>query len=435
MAVTSKTHQVVAAAIGNALEWYDFLIYGFFAVIIAKLFFPTETEGLGLVLTLATFGVGFFFRPVGGILLGYYADRYGRRTALTIIMGVMAVAITIMTFAPTYATIGIAAPLIVLLARILQGLSVGGEFSSATVFLVEHAPPNRKGLYGSWQMSSQGVAFLLAGLVGFGVTSQFPPAELEAWAWRLPFLIGLLIVPVALYIRRNLTETPEFERSAGVVLEGNSTAGLLLVHWRQLLVAFGAVIGGAVTTYVLLLFMPTYGVRVLKLDLSFTFVALMLSGLILAVGCPLSGALSDRVGWKPVMATVTALYLLTLYPAFVWLTAAPSASRLIVVQVFLTILMSCYNGPFGAALASLFPARVRSTALAIVYNIGVALFGGFAPFAVAWLIQRTGDQMMPAYFATGGVAIGFVSVLMFPKQAAFEIVNGRRCSPAVTPGG
>ena len=205
-----KPLQVAAAVIGNALEWYDFIVFGFFAVIIARLFFPAESQYASLLLTTATFGVGFFMRPVGGILLGIYADRRGRKASLLLIIGLMTLAIAMIGFAPTYAAIGIAAPLLIVIARLLQGFSAGGEFASSTSFLIESAPVQRRGFYGSWQMVGQGLSVLTGALLGAFITRIFTPEALDSWGWRIPFLFGLVIGPLGLYIRRRLDETEAF---------------------------------------------------------------------------------------------------------------------------------------------------------------------------------------------------------------------------------
>ena len=211
-----KTLQVAAAVIGNALEWYDFIIFGFLTVVISRLFFPSDTQYASLLLTTATFGVGFFMRPVGGVLLGIYADRKGRKAALTLIIALMTAAIAMVAFAPTYAAIGVAAPITMVLARLLQGLATGGEFASATSFLIESAPADRRGFYGSWQMVGQGMALLLGALVSSAVTRGLSTEALDGWGWRIPFLLGLIIGPVGLYIRRHLDETDAFIEASAV---------------------------------------------------------------------------------------------------------------------------------------------------------------------------------------------------------------------------
>src|SRR5580698_7304245 len=255
-----KSYQIAAAVIGNALEWYDFIVFGFFAVIISRLFFPTDSQYASLLFTTATFGVGFFMRPVGGILIGIYADRQGRKAALLVVIASMTVAIALIAFAPTYAAIGIGAPLIIVVARLLQGFSAGGEFASATAFLIESAPAGRRGFYGSWQMVGQGLAVLIGAILGAIITKTLSPEAIDGWGWRIPFLFGLVIGPVGLYIRSSLTETPAFLES-----ERAPQGRALASHVKQILVCFGIIVSGTISFYVILVYIPTFARTQLQL--------------------------------------------------------------------------------------------------------------------------------------------------------------------------
>ncbi len=417
--------QIAAAVIGNALEWYDFIVYGYLAVTISKLFFPPGSETTALLSTFALFGVAFVMRPVGGILLGHFTDIVGRKSILFLVIALMTLGIGMIAFTPTYATIGIAAPIIMLVARLIQGLSAGGEFASATSFLVEHAPPGLRGFYGGWQMSGQGAAAFLAGLVGFLVALALTPAQLESWGWRLPFLVGLVIGPVGLFIRLKLTETPDFlrhKRAAAGTRRSLPLAEVLARHKRSLLIGLGLVLGGTASIYVLIIFMPTYAVRTLKLGMEASFMAPLISGLVQAILCPITGYLSDRVGRKRVMAVSVALALLALYPAFLWLNDRPSLGRLATVSLLGGVLISGYAGAVSTAIAELFPVEVRATGAAIAYNLGVTLFGGFAPLIVSWLIAATGNPLAPAYYVMVGLALSLAAILAMPapRQAMSE---------------
>jgi MFS family permease len=413
---TANTRQIVAACIGNALEWYDFTIYGFMAVTLSKLFFPAGAEAAALLSTLAIFGAAFVVRPFGGVILAHYADRVGRKSMLFIVIGLMTVGMLLITFAPTYATAGIAAPIIVLVARLIQGLSAGGEFGSSMSFLIEHAPDGRRGLYGGWQQSSQGAATLLAGIVGGIVAQQLTQDQLLSWGWRIPFLIGLLIGPIGFYMRLKLQETPEFivHRAAAGPAEAMPIKVVLAEQKKRLLISVGLVLGGAATVYVLFIFMPTYAIRVLHLDLKASFSAPLMGGAMLMVFCPLSGLLSDRHGRKAVMGVSVALLLISIYPAFVWLNASPSVGRLVLVEAVFGLLMAGYAGPFGAALADIFPVGVRVTGMSVAYNFGIAIFGGFAPLIIAWLIGVTGNPLAPAYYVMAGLLLSLVATLSMP---------------------
>jgi MFS family permease len=403
--------QITAAVIGCALEWYDFIVFGLLTVVISRLFFPAGTQYASLLLTTATFGVGFFMRPVGGIVLGIYADRKGRKAALTLIIALMTVAIAMIAFAPTYAAIGFAAPLIMLLARLLQGFSTGGEFSSATCFLIESAPADRRGFYGSWQMVGQGVATLLGALVSAAVTRGLSPEALDSWGWRIPFLLGLVIGPVGIYIRRNLDETEAFIEARAAPQQEHGLGFIVAAHLRQIMVCISIFAAGTISFYVILLYMPTYATTQLGFSLgdAFTAQSIALACLILVV--PLFGALSDRVGRKPIMMGALGLYVCLPYPLFSWVHESPSFGRLLIMQIILCSVVGAFVGPVSTALAEQFPARIRATGAGIAYNLSVMTFGGFAQFFVTWLIQATGSPIAPAFYVMCGAAMGLLGTV------------------------
>src|ERR1700751_5202986 len=415
--IAPKPLQIVAAVIGNALEWYDFIVFGFFTVVIARLFFPTDSQYASLLLTTATFGVGFFMRPVGGIVLGIYADRRGRKAALLMVITLMTIAIAMIAFAPTYAAIGVAAPLIMVLARLLQGFSAGGEFASATAFLTESAPATRRGLYGSWQMVGQGLAVLLGAILGTRLTLSLTPETLDSWGWRIPFLFGLIIGPVGLYIRRNLDETSAFLQSTRSSAGQQGSGSGLISHVKEMLACLGMVVSGTISFYVILIYIPTFARTQLHLPLDQAFLAQSIGLVCEVVLIPICGALSDFVGRKPVMITGLVLDLLVTYPLFSWVSASPSFGALLTMQIILCSLFGIFNGPISTALAEQFPTRVRSTALAIAYNIAVMLFGGFAQFFVTWLIQATGTPIAPAYYLMFGAAVGLLAIVFLRERA------------------
>jgi MHS family proline/betaine transporter-like MFS transporter len=412
-----KSYQIAAAVIGNALEWYDFIVFGFFAVIISRLFFPTDSQYASLLFTTATFGVGFFMRPVGGILIGIYADRQGRKAALLVVIASMTVAIALIAFAPTYAAIGIGAPLIIVVARLLQGFSAGGEFASATAFLIESAPAGRRGFYGSWQMVGQGLAVLIGAILGAVLTKTLSPEAIDGWGWRIPFLFGLVIGPVGLYIRNSLAETQAFLQSDQTSQSRTAGRRVLASHIKQILACFGIVVSGTISFYVILVYIPTFARSQLQLPLDQAFLAQAI-GLACEVALiPICGALSDRIGRKPVMIASLLLSLVVTYPLFMWVSSSPSFSRLLVMQVVLCSVFGIGNGPVSTALGEQFPTRVRSTALAIGYNVAVMLFGGFAPFFVTWLIHATGTPIAPAFYLMFGAAVGLFAVLFLTERA------------------
>nr|WP_244128547.1 MFS transporter [Burkholderia gladioli] len=407
---------VIAAVIGNALEWYDFTVFSFMVVVIAELFFPSSSEYGSLLLTTATFGVAFFMRPIGGIVLGLYADRAGRKAALSLVILLMTVGIFVIAAAPTYAAIGIGAPLLIVFGRLLQGFSAGGEFGSATAMLIEAAPRGRRGFYGSWQMSSQSAALLVGALVGTLVTHGLSSEALHAWGWRVPFLLGLLIGPIGYYLRRHLADSEVFlasKASARRVTLGEVFAQ----HGREVLCGLGSVIALTVTIYVLISYLPTFAVKQLKLPYAESFYAVIVGGLLLTVLTPLAGAWSDRIGRKTLSLWSLVATLVLIYPLFLWLDAAPSVGRLVLVQGLLAITLSGYYGPFGAMIAELFPAQVRSTGLSLAYNVAVMLFGGFGQFIVTWLIKATGTPLAPTYYVMAGLALSVIAVACMPRRA------------------
>lgn len=378
---------VGAVVIGNALDWYDFTLYGYFAVTIGKLFFPAASSWTSLLSALAVFGAAYVVRPFGGILLAHLADQWGRRNILIFVIALMTVGTAMIAFAPTYAAIGIAAPLIIVVSRLLQGFSAGGEFASATAFLVEHAPPDRRGLYGAWQISGQGIAIFLSGMAGSIAARSLAPEQFEAWGWRAPFIIGLVIGPVGFYMRLKLRETPLFVDDRQHRRSQRAPLTEVLASYKsRTLIGLGLVVGGGASLYVLFVFMPTYAVRVLGLGLQAAFVAPIVAGLTIAIFCPIMGLISETIGRKQTLIASASGLLLVLYPSFLWLQHAPSTARLAAVEFVFGLLFSIGGGPFNAALAEMFPVRLRATGMAIAYNVGVALFGGLAPLIVSWLI-------------------------------------------------
>lgn len=404
----SRNRQIAAAVIGNALEWYDFVVYGFLTVIISRLFFPAESEYASLLLTMATFGVGFFMRPVGGIVLGMYADRKGRKAALQLIIGLMTVSMAIIAFAPPFAAIGIAAPLLMVFARLLQGFATGGEFASATSFLVETAPPGKRGFYGSLQMVGQSLAALLGAVSGALVTRGLEADQIDAWGWRLPFIFGLIIGPVGIYIRKYLDETEAFVKARSAVAAVRPS---IFHHLRSIAVSFGLVICGTISFYVVLVYMPTYARTQLQIPLADAFTAQVIGLVCLTLVTPLCGALSDRIGRKPLLMAATIAYFILLYPLFSWVHEAPGLERLALMQAILCSLIGVFFGPISTALAEQFPTAVRSTGMAIGYNFAVMLFGGFAQFIVTWLIRETGTPLAPAFYVMFGAVVGFIASL------------------------
>ena len=408
---------VISSSIGNALEWYDFLVYGFFASVIGKLFFPADDEWVSLLFAVGSFGVSFITRPVGAIVLGMYADRKGRKAALTLSILLMIVGTLAIAVMPSYAQIGIVAPVTILLARLVQGFAVGGEFGSATAFMVEHSKRGR-GYYASWQFASQGIATILAAGLGALLTATLFPSELESWGWRLPFFFGLLVGPVGFYIRRHLDETPEF------VAEQKKTTvdpqASFKAQWTNLLLAVGVVAQSTVSVYVLQLYMPTYAVKQLHLPAAQSFGVVVLNGGLQFLLSPLFGALSDRIGRIRIMLTTSVLMILLIYPMFALLRAHPTIGALLALQAVSGIFKAAYSGPMPALMSEIFPTRVRSTGLSLGYSLGVTLFGGFAPFIVTWLIHTTGDTLAPSYYVLTAAVVSGIALTIIALRRRQE---------------
>jgi MFS transporter, MHS family, proline/betaine transporter len=387
------TRLIVAASLGNALEFYEILVYGYFAVVISKVFFPNADEAVSLLVTYGTFGISFLARPVGAIFLGSYGDRHGRKQALTLSILLMTIGTGLMTLMPSYATLGLLSPILVIAARLLQGFSVGGEFASSTAFLVEHRP-DRAGFFASWQWASQGLAALVA--TGFGVllTNTMSAADLQAWGWRIPFAFGLLIGPVGYYVRNRMTETPEF-------LEAGAARAplreLFVGQWDRLVLTVGAVIASTSSQY-LIVFMPTYAIKELHLPASVGFTAAVLAAALQAVVVPVVGLWVDKVGQIPIMVGAALLFALTAYPAFVVLGIYASPLALALMVCWLGLLKSFFSGALPSLMAKVFPTSTRVSGMSLSYNIAVPIFGGFAPFFAQSLIDITGSKLAPSYY-------------------------------------
>jgi MHS family proline/betaine transporter-like MFS transporter len=409
---------VFASTVGNAFEWFDYGIFGMFAPIISKLFFPAGSEVTSMLLTFATFAVAFAMRPLSGVLFGLYADRLGRKRALTLMIIMMAVGTGMIGLLPTYAAIGIAAPLLMVVARLIQGISVGGEFANATAMLVEYSPENRRGYYGSFQMVSQALGFTAGALLAYLATTYASPASLESWGWRLPFLLGILIGPFGYWLRSNIDETPEFQRYLQSMQKPANTplVELFTVHPRELVVGFCIVVMGTVSYYVMLLYIPIYAVRQLGLPMSGVQLSSVLSTVLIVIFCPFAGSLSDRIGRRKIVLPAAIIYAVVVWLAVHQLLAEPSLGRLIIAQMATSLVMAFLWGPTPVMLMELLPVGVRSTGVGLIYNVAVALFGGLAPFIVTWLISATGDKASPAYYVAFSALVGVFGLLLLRER-------------------
>ena len=403
---------VLASTIGNGFEWFDFMMYGFFAGIISRIFFPSHDAFASLMLTYASFTIGFLVRPFGGLVFGAFADRVGRQRALSMLIMMMALGTLVLAVTPGYATIGIAAPIIVTVGRALQGLSAGGEFGSATAMLVEYAPPRKKSFYGSFQMCSQAFGTLFAAVVAYVLTISVPHAALEGWVWRLPFLAGALVGPMGFYIRRRVAESPEFEalRRQRHGIERAPIRLVLTRHAGPLLCAVGFIAIGTANNYIFNTYLPVYVTRQLHLSMSVALLGTTVGGIISVFLYPAIGSLADRIGPYRVFFPAVVIGGLLVYPVFELVVGGPTPERLFLAQVLMLVIHTFMIGAAPGLLAELFPTSVRSTGMSLAYNIAVTVFGGFAPITVTWLIEESGSSLMPAFYLLGVTIFSLVVV-------------------------
>jgi MHS family proline/betaine transporter-like MFS transporter len=403
---------IVAATIGNILEWFDFLVYGFFAATLSEVFFPTSSPTVSLLITFGAFGLSYVVRPLGAVVIGSYTDRAGRKAGLTMSIALMMIGTTLMVVTPGYATIGMAAPVIITIARLLQGFSVGGEFGSAVAFLVEHAG-DRKGFSASWQWSSTGIISVVVALFGLVLTTTLTHQQLVEWGWRIPYVFGLLVGPVGLYIRSRMIETPEF---LGATKPPTMPIGeLLRGHPIAVLLALGAsVISNS--SYYLLLYIPTYAVKTLHLPAYTGFAATLVGGVMLAVFSVVAGHWSDKVPRTRIMLAMAWLFAIAAYPVFWLMVAYPSLTTAMFAVGLLNLIKGGYSGVLPSLLAEQFPVSSRAVGIAFSYGISVTVFGGFAPFVATWLIAATGDPLSPSYYLMASALISVVSLLAIRRR-------------------
>lgn len=401
---------VIASSLGNALEIYDFTVYSFFAVIIGNLFFPGESAIASLLMSLATFAVGFLMRPLGAVLIGRVADRRGRKTALSLTIGLMTVGTGIIAFTPTYSSIGIAATFLLVFGRLLQGISAGGEVGTASAFLMESGRTDTRCFMVSWQGASQGAAALVGALTGLVLTNTLSEEALHSWGWRVPFIIGLLIGPVGWYIRQHLDETHADSHHPTPLSE------LLRTQGRTLLLGIALMASSTVTMYMVVFYMPTYLVQTLHYPGSFAFALVGLASALLAIIPPLSARYADRFARrKPLLYWTVGLPLVMAYPSFLLLGGGSTGLCMLAITL-LIMPLAVGVGPSLALMMEAFPREQRVTGLSIIYSFGVTLFGGFSPLLVTWLIGVTGNPLTPAFYLIAAVALSLFALRWYPEH-------------------
>jgi metabolite-proton symporter len=412
MATRPRIGAVVRVASGNFLEMYDFIVYGYYAVYIGRTFFPAGSEFASLMFSLMTFGAGYLMRPVGAIVLGAYIDRKGRRKGLIVTLGLMAVGTLTIAATPSYAAIGLAAPAIVVMGRLLQGLSAGVELGGVSVYLAEIATPNRRGFYCSWQSASQQLAVVFTALIALVVTGLLTADEMSVWGWRIPLVIGCLIIPLILFLRRSLEETDAFKKMQHHPRRIADVVRVVAANWRVVLSGMMLVVFTTTTFYLITAYTPTFGKQALHLDARTTFVVTLCVGLSNFIWLPIAGSLSDRIGRRPLVTTVPVLALLTAYPAMEWLVASPSFTHLLVVELWFSALFGFYNGAMIPLLVEMMPASVRTAGFSLAYSLATAVFGGFTPAISTYLIERTGNSASPALWLMTAATVSLVGVFL-----------------------
>jgi MFS family permease len=394
---------------------YDFMVFGYYALAIGRAFFPSGNPFLSLMLSLMTFGAGFLMRPLGAIVLGAYTDRHGRRAGLLLTLGLMSVGILSIACTPGYATVGLLAPLLVLVGRLLQGFSAGMELGGVSVYLSEIATRGHKGFYVSWQSGSQQVAVMFAALVGVMLSAKLPPEKMTAWGWRVPLLLGCLIIPLLFTLRRSLQETDEFKArkhrpNMSEILRS------LTANWGIVVIGTMMVTMTTVSFYMITAYTPTFGNSVLHLANIESLIVTLCVGASNLFWLPVMGALSDRTGRRPILLAFTVLMLITAYPAMLWLVREPSFTRLLTVELWLSFIYGSYNGAMVVFLTEIMPIDVRTSGFSLAYSLATAVFGGFTPAISTYLIHLTGNRAVPGLWLSFAAAIGLVAALLSRPQ-------------------
>ncbi|WP_051580457.1 MFS transporter [Pseudonocardia acaciae] len=399
---------IAAASFGNAMEWYDFSVYAFFASYVAQNFFRQGDATSALLSTFVVFGAGFIARPLGAVVIGMYGDRIGRKAALVLSIATMGAGTLILAATPPYVFIGIGAPILLLIGRLLQGFSAGGEIGGAAAFMIEHAPPERRARYAAWLQASMGISNLMSAIVGLAITTAFDEATVSDWAWRIPFVLGLLIIPVGLYTRRKLPEPEVFERERARRRDDTGPLRRLFAeHPGTLVLGFLFSVLWTVSVYAFVIYLPTY-LRAPSVGLGFTaqqsFLATVVGNVVLVIGCLAFGRLADHIGAKPIVVAGSVALLVVPMLGLLWLHAQPSTPVLLVVQVLLSATVSVFVGVAPATLPMAFPVAVRSTGMALSYNVAAIFFAGFTPALMTWATVRLTVYAPALWVAVGSVA-------------------------------
>jgi MFS family permease len=405
---TAKIKTVFRVASGNFLEMYDFMIFGYFSAAIGRAYFPASSEFASLMFSMTTFAVGFMIRPLGAIFLGAYIDHIGRRKGLLVTLAMMSVGTLTIALVPGYETIGLFAPIVVVLGRLCQGFSAGVELGGVSVYLSEIATPGHKGFYVAWQSGSQQVAVVFAGVLGYALSNLMPPEKLAAWGWRIPLIVGCLIIPFIYLIRRTLQETEEFAARSHHPTPSQIYAGVLS-NWRIVLTGVAMVVMTSVSFYTITAYTPTFGKEILKLTQSDSLLVTIMVGLSNLFWLPVMGSLSDRIGRRPILVAFVSIAILTAYPTMTWLVSEPTFTKLLVVELWLSFIYASYNGAMVVHLTEIVPAEVRTAGFSVAYSLATTV-GGSTPAIVTYLIHATGNRAMPGVWLSLAAAVALVAI-------------------------
>ncbi|HEY1505511.1 MAG TPA: MFS transporter [Stellaceae bacterium] len=405
-----KIRTVIRVSSGNFLEMYDFFVFGYYAKIIGNTFFPKGDEFLSLMSALITFGVGFLMRPLGAIVLGAYIDQHGRRAGLLLTLTLMAIGVALIAFVPGYATLGILAPVLVVIGRLVQGFSAGVELGGVSIYLSEMATPGHKGFYVSWQSGSQQIAVMVVALLGVGLSFALSPQDIGAWGWRVPFFVGCLIVPMIFLLRRNLTETEAFAKRRHRATASEIFRGVA-ANWPLVLAGMMLTTMTTVSFYFITAYTPTFGTQQLHLSSTASLLVTLCVGASNLIWLPVMGAVSDRIGRRPLLILFTLLTLATAYPALAWLIDAPSFARLLTVELWLSFLYGSYNGAMVVFLTEIMPESIRTSGFALAYSLATATFGGFTPAVSEYLIHVSDNRAMPGAWLSAAALCGLIAAL------------------------
>ncbi|CAK6461591.1 metabolite/H symporter, major facilitator superfamily (MFS) [Klebsiella variicola] len=424
MSTRDRIGAILRVTSGNFLEQFDFFLFGFYATYIAHTFFPASSEFAALMMTFAVFGAGFLMRPIGAIVLGAYIDKVGRRKGLIVTLSIMATGTFLIVLIPSYQTIGLWAPLLVLIGRLLQGFSAGAELGGVSVYLAEIATPGRKGFYTSWQSGSQQVAIMVAAAMGFALNAVLEQSAISDWGWRIPFVFGCLIVPFIFILRRKLEETQEFTARRHH-LAMRQVFATLLANWQVVIAGMMMVAMTTTAFYLITVYAPTFGKKVLMLSASDSLLVTLLVAISNFFWLPVGGALSDRFGRRPVLIAMTLLALATAWPALTLLANAPSFLMMLSVLLWLSFIYGMYNGAMIPALTEIMPAEVRVAGFSLAYSLATAVFGGFTPVISTALIEYTGDKASPGYWMSFAAICGLLATCYLYRRSAVALQTAR----------